>query len=143
MGLHQRRHAADTDYQHCWTSADLQNRPAPTGSTIGHMWSRISTKISSNSAHTSKVGTHQFLITSWLAVRNIAQQKTTHEAEILGTELVAVVQIENVLLAHASFDRCRHFYHRARLCHAASYKSSTAVAVMATKLTTNHRLKLQ
>jgi len=35
--------------------------------------------------------THQLLIDSLLAMWNIAQQQTTHKAEILGAELVAIV----------------------------------------------------
>ena len=87
--------------------------------------------------------THLFLITSRLAMWNIAQQKTTHEAEIFGTELVAVVQVENVLLAYTAFYRRRHFYHRAGLCDTSSYQSHAAVVIAADRYAgiTNQPLK--
>lgn len=78
-------------------------------------WCRLST----SSSHS-----HQLLVASLLGMRNCAQQQATHEAEILGTELVTIVQVEYVLLANTALDRCWHFYHRAWLCHAARCQSS-------------------
>ena len=79
----------------------------------------------------SNIYTNQFLIAGRLAMWNIAQKKTSHEAEVLGTELVAVVQIQYVLLAHAAFYRRRHFDHRARLCHTPAYHIMHTVTTVA------------
>jgi len=43
------QHIDDTNYWHCWTGTNLQKRLAPTRSIVDRVWSRITTKISSNS----------------------------------------------------------------------------------------------
>jgi len=48
MSQCQRRHAANTNYWYCWTSAD---RLVPIQSIVDRMWFRISTKICSNSSN--------------------------------------------------------------------------------------------
>ena len=64
---------------------------------------------------------HQFVVGSHLAVWNIAHEQAPHEAEVLRTELIAIVKIEDVLLAYAAFNGRWHFHRRDRLSHAAAY----------------------
>lgn len=40
---------------------------------------------------------------------SVASEQFPHELKVLGRELVFVVHVEDVLLAHAAFDGGRHF----------------------------------